>query len=77
MQYKVFIGRKTEVTQVWPPFVTCIIQISTFSGAAGPRELLMGLFLWVKNRIDSSVLRFVFTEMETNYSLNEKSLLTL
>ena len=37
----------------------------------------MGLFLWVKNRIGSSTLRFVFTEMETNYSLNEKSLLTL
>lgn len=37
----------------------------------------MGLFRWVKNRIDSSALRFVFTEMETNYSLNEKSLLTL
>lgn len=37
----------------------------------------MGLFLWVKNRIDSSALQFVFIEMETNYSLNEKSLLTL
>ncbi len=34
-------------------------------------------FLWVKNRIDSFTLRFVFTKMETNYSLNEKSLLTL
>lgn len=37
---------------------------------------MTGLFLWVKNQIDSSVLRFVFTEMETNYSLNEKSLLS-
>ena len=37
----------------------------------------MVLFLWAKNRIDSSALWFVFTEMETNYSLNEKSLLTL
>ena len=37
----------------------------------------MVLFLWAKNRIDSSALRFVFTEMETNYSLNGKSLLTL
>ncbi len=34
-------------------------------------------FLWAINRIDSSALQFVFAEMETNYSLNEKSLLTL
>ena len=34
-------------------------------------------FLWAKKWIDSSALRFVFTEMETNYSLNGKSLLTL
>ena len=39
--------------------------------------LLMVPFLWAINRIDSSALRFVFTEMETNYSLNGKSLLTL
>lgn len=34
-------------------------------------------FLCVKNRIDSSALRFVFTEMEDDSCLNGKSLLTL
>lgn len=37
----------------------------------------MVLFLWAKNRINSAALRFIVTEMETNYSLNGKSLLTL